>query len=72
MKRTVNVGALICGLIFMSIAIWWFVDHNFGADLPNPAWLAAGLLIITGVIGVTGAIRRGNERAAGAKREFED
>ena len=64
-KRGVNLGALICGLIFMGIALWWFIDHNFGVDLPSPAWLAAGLLITTGAIGVAGAIRRGAERSAG-------
>jgi hypothetical protein len=51
------------GLIFLLIAGWWAVSRVVDIHLPAFGWLAAGALILFGVIGLMGAIRSGRRPA---------
>ena len=56
--RTDGVS-LSFGLIFLLIALWWALSRVVNVHLPAFGWLAAGALILFGVIGLMGAIRSG-------------
>jgi hypothetical protein len=49
--------SLSFGLIFLGIALWWVIDQLWTVQLPGAGWLAAGVLILFGVVGLNGAIR---------------
>jgi hypothetical protein len=56
--RTDGVS-LSFGLIFLAVAVWWAIAQVTAVRLPALGWLAAGALILFGVIGVLSAIRSG-------------
>ena len=58
MKRHRTDGvSLTFGLIFLMIALWWAAAQVVDVRLPALGWLAAGALILFGVVGLLGAIR---------------
>jgi hypothetical protein len=59
--RRPDVPAMVFGLIFIGIAIWYFVDRGNGLDLPGLGWITAALLILLGVAGITSALRNARE-----------
>lgn len=56
--RTDGVS-LSFGLIFMAVVVWWAVSQVVDLRLPALGWLAAGGLILFGVLGLLSAIRSG-------------
>jgi hypothetical protein len=56
--RTDGVS-LSFGLIFLGIVGWWLVEQVTDVHLPALGWLAAGGLILLGVMGLGSAIRSG-------------
>jgi hypothetical protein len=56
--RTDGVS-LSFGLIFLAVALWWAVAQVVTVRLPALGWLAAGALILFGVVGLLSAIRSG-------------
>lgn len=58
--RTDGVS-LSFGLIFLAIVLWWAMAQVVDIGLPALGWLAAGALILFGVIGLLGAIRSGRQ-----------
>lgn len=56
--RTDGVS-LSFGMIFMAVVVWWAVSQVVDLRLPALGWLAAGGLILFGVVGLLGAIRSG-------------
>jgi hypothetical protein len=56
--RTDGVS-LSFGLIFLGIVSWWLVEQVTDVHLPALGWLAAGGLILLGVMGLGSAIRSG-------------
>jgi hypothetical protein len=56
--RTDGVS-LSFGLIFLAVAMWWAIAQVTAIRLPALGWLAAGALILFGVVGVLSAIRSG-------------
>ena len=56
--RTDGVS-LSFGLILLGIVGWWLVEQVTDVHLPALGWLAAGGLILLGVMGLGNAIRSG-------------
>jgi hypothetical protein len=56
--RTDGVS-LSFGTIFVAIVVWWAVSRVVDLRLPALGWLAAGGLILFGVLGLLNAIRSG-------------
>jgi hypothetical protein len=56
--RTDGVS-LSFGLLFLAVALWWAVAQVVTVRLPALGWLAAGALILFGVVGLLSAIRSG-------------
>jgi hypothetical protein len=48
---------MIFGVLFLAIALWWLIDHNFAVRLPSGGWIIAVVLIVGGALGITWAIR---------------
>ncbi|GEM_PF-2301097 len=67
MKRhSIDVVSLVFGVLFIAIAGWWllsrYVDVNW--NVPNLGWIAAGALILLGLLGVVASLRGGDRPAA--------
>ena len=46
MKRRIDKPALIFGVLYLIVAVWWLIQHNLRLpSLPNSGWVVAGLLI---------------------------
>lgn len=69
-ERRLDGSALIFGIVFISIAGWWFLDRNFDWHLPNAGWIMAGALIALGAAGIAKALRgnRDHEPSRGSPR----
>lgn len=52
------------GLVFLAIAGWWAAAQVIDIRLPALGWLAAGGLILFGVLGLLGAISSGRRDEA--------
>jgi hypothetical protein len=68
--RTDGVS-LSFGLIFLAVAVWWAVAQVTTVRLPALGWLAAGALILFGVVGLLGAIRSGRRAEVTAPVQAE-
>lgn len=55
--RRLDGSALIFGIVFVSIALWWFLGRDFDWHLPNAGWIVAGALIVLGGAGIAKALR---------------
>jgi hypothetical protein len=55
--RQLDGSALILGIVFISIAGWWFLNRSFDWHLPNAGWIVAGALIVLGTAGIARALR---------------
>jgi hypothetical protein len=67
MKRhSIDVVSLVFGALFIAIAGWWllsrYIDVNW--NVPNLGWIAAGALILLGLLGVVASVRGGDRPAA--------
>ena len=54
--RTDSVS-LTFGLIFLGIVIVWLFNSVFSYSLPKPGWIAAGALILFGLLGLLATLR---------------
>jgi hypothetical protein len=68
--RTDGVS-LSFGLIFLAVAVWWAVAQVTTVRLPALGWLAAGALIMFGVVGLLSAIRSGRRAEVTAPVQAE-
>jgi hypothetical protein len=68
--RTDGVS-LSFGLIFLTVAMWWAIAQVTAIKLPALGWLAAGALILFGVVGVLSAIRSGRRAEVTAPVQAE-
>jgi hypothetical protein len=68
--RTDGVS-LSFGLIFLAVAVWWAIAQVTAIKLPALGWLAAGALILFGVVGVLSAIRSGRRAEVTAPVQAE-
>jgi hypothetical protein len=59
--RTDSVS-LTFGLIFLGIVIVWLFNIVIDVRLPRPGWIAAGGLILFGLLGLLGALRSDRKR----------
>ena len=50
--------SLTFGVIFLAIVGWWALAKSVDITLPNLGWFVAGALILLGVLGLLGALRR--------------
>lgn len=58
MNRRIDKPALIFGVLYLAVAVWWLIQRNLSLPtLPNSGWVIAGLLIASGVIGIGSAVR---------------
>lgn len=57
--------SLISGVLFLAVVAWWATDRFFSLSLdvyvPHAGWVAAGALILFGLVGVVASLR--SERA---------
>lgn len=63
MKRhRTDVVSLIFGLLFVALASWWATSYYLNWTLtwhvPNFGWIAAGVLILLGLLGLIASMRR--------------
>jgi hypothetical protein len=71
MKRhSTDLVSLIFGLIFLGVAGWWLIDRTVSISVPHAGWIAAGGLIVIGVLGVAGSLR--GDRTAGRTDDRPD
>jgi hypothetical protein len=68
--RTDGVS-LSFGLLFLAVALWWAVAQVVTVRLPALGWLAAGALILFGVVGLLSAIRSGRRAEVPAPVQAE-
>ena len=53
--------SLTFGVIFLAIVGWWILAKTVDLTLPNLGWFVAGGLIVLGLLGLIGALRRGRQ-----------
>ena len=66
--RTDGVS-LTFGLIFLGIVIVWLFNVVVDLHIRQPGWIAAGALILFGLIGLLGALRADRRAKADADDE---
>ena len=66
--RTDGVS-LTFGLIFLGIVIVWLFNVVVDLHIRQPGWIAAGALILFGLIGLLGALRSDRRAKADADDE---
>jgi hypothetical protein len=66
--RTDSVS-LTFGLIFLGIVIVWLFNVVVDLHVKQPGWIAAGALILFGLLGLLGALR--SDRKKGAKPDSD-
>ena len=66
--RTDGVS-LTFGLIFLGIVIVWLFNVAIDLRIRQPGWIAAGALILFGLIGLLGALRSDRRAKADADDE---
>ena len=66
--RTDGVS-LTFGLIFLGIVIVWLFNVVIDLRIRQPGWIAAGALILFGLIGLLGALRSDRRAKADADDE---
>jgi len=70
MKRHGTDGvSLTFGLIFLGIVIVWLFNVVVNLHVRQPGWIAAGALILFGLIGLLGALRSDRRPKADADDE---
>ena len=57
-RHSLDVVALVCGLVFVDAAVLWFAWDAGLVDARHLGWAAPGLLIAIGVVGVAASLRR--------------
>jgi hypothetical protein len=66
--RTDGVS-LTFGLIFLGIVIVWLFNVVVDLRIQQPGWIAAGALILFGLIGLLGALRSDRHAKTDAEEE---
>ena len=65
MKRhSTDAMSLVFGVVFILIAVWWVLGwYGLGlhVNIPNLGLIAAGALILLGLAGIVGSLRRDRE-----------
>ena len=70
MKRHSTDGvSLTFGLIFLGIVIVWLFNVVVNFRIKEPGWIAAGALILFGLLGLVGALR--SDRRKGTKADTD-
>jgi hypothetical protein len=69
--RTDGVS-LTFGLIFLGIVIVWLFNSVFSYHLPRPGWIAAGALILFGLLGLLGTLRSDHRRRSERDSGLDD
>jgi hypothetical protein len=69
--RTDGVS-LTFGLIFLGIVIVWFFNALLDFRLPRPGWIAAGALILFGLLGLLATLRSDRRRRGDGDPGLDD
>ncbi|MEV0809967.1 hypothetical protein [Micromonospora sp. NPDC050200] len=54
-----DLVSLAFGLLFLGLSVWWLLAQILGLALPPVGWFLAGALLVTGLLGLVGALRSG-------------
>lgn len=67
-RHGTDAVSLVFGILFVAISVWWVVDRYVfvDLDLPHVGWIAAGALILLGLVGVVASFR-GDRPAPGSQ-----
>jgi hypothetical protein len=63
-KHRADLVSLFFGILFLAVAGWWSAAYYLNVtwipdwNLPDSGWLAAGGLIVLGLIGILASLRR--------------
>jgi hypothetical protein len=71
-RHSTDLVSLVFGLVFAVVAGWWLVGRyvmNVNLHIPNFGFIAAGILILLGLLGAIGSLRR-DRAPAEATTEF--
>lgn len=64
-RHRADLVSLGFGLFFLILAAWWSVNYylhwRLNVNVPNLGWIAAGVLILVGVLGVVASLRGDRE-----------
>lgn len=58
-RHATDVVSLVAGAMFLAVAGIWLLFRTVHISLPSIGWLAAGGLVIVGVLGLVGTLRPG-------------
>jgi hypothetical protein len=58
-RHDTDAVSLAFGIIFVGVAAWWLLARVVDLWAPSAGWLAAGLLLLLGAIGLVRAVRLG-------------
>ncbi|MEU5940628.1 hypothetical protein ABZ807_15895 [Micromonospora sp. NPDC047548] len=72
-----DLVSLAFGLLFLGLSVWWLLAQILGLALPPVGWFLAGALLVTGLLGLIGALRSGRHdrkkpAAAGSEQTEPD
>ncbi len=56
-RHDTDAVSLAFGIIFVGLAAWWLLGRIVDLWAPSAGWLVAGLLLLTGTIGLVRAVR---------------
>lgn len=58
MKRHgADVVSVTLGSVFLVVVAWWLLVRVVRIDLPEPGWVLATVLVLSGLLGVFGTLR---------------
>ncbi|OLB79195.1 MAG: hypothetical protein AUI14_10985 [Actinobacteria bacterium 13_2_20CM_2_71_6] len=71
-RHRTDAVSLAFGAVFLLVAGWWLVGRTVDIGLPTLGWAVALGLIVVGVLGLLGSLRRGPKEPVGAAPDDDD
>lgn len=64
-RHDIDVVSLATGVVFLSVAAWWLLSRVIDVNASMAGWLAAGALLLFGLLGLADALRSDGKRPSG-------